>query len=191
VFKLELLSRDHDRDSFDSGSSPLDDFLRRTARQHADRGLSRTFVLVEESSVPPKPILGFFSLTICQLKSEGLSPAQSRRLPRDVSGVRLARLAVAKERQQQGIGKLLLVGAMQKVMQIFHNAGGIGLFVDAKDDSARVYYEQFGFVPLPSNPLQLFLPLETMRQAVGTKREAASAKRRAGSGKRKARSAER
>jgi len=40
------------------------------------------------------------------------------------------------------------------------------LFVDAKDDEAKAYYEQFGFIPLPDNPLQLFLPVQTIREAL-------------------------
>jgi hypothetical protein len=45
-------------------------------------------------------------------------------------------------------------------------SGGIGLFVDAKDKAAQVYYERFGFVYLPDGPLQLFLPLPTLRTAL-------------------------
>ena len=55
---------------------------------------------------------------------------------------------------------------MQKFMEIFHTAGGIGLFVDAKDQEAKRYYEQFGFVSLPSNELELFLPVKTIQQAL-------------------------
>ena len=61
---------------------------------------------------------------------------------------------------------MLLVAAMKKVQEVFLSAGGIGLFVDAKDETAKVYYEGFGFVPLPSNPLQLFLPLNSIQQAL-------------------------
>ena len=32
--------------------------------------------------------------------------------------------------------------------------------------SAKRYYEQFGFVPLPSNELALFLPLKTIQEAL-------------------------
>lgn len=162
--KLELLTKAHDRAGFDCGSEPLNAFLKQTARQHAERGISRTYVLVEEDA--PAQILGFFSLNLCQIKSEALTPGEARRLPRDVSGVRLGRLAVAKNHQRQGIGKLLLVGAMRKFMEIFDAAGGIGLFVDAKDVAARRYYEQFGFVSLPSNELELFLPVRTVEEAL-------------------------
>ena len=166
MHKIELLAKVHDRDGFDCGSEPLNLFLKQTARQHAERGISRTFVLEDEAAAAPKPIVGFFSLNICQIKSESLAPQEAKKLPRDVAGVRLGRLAVAKTYQRQGIGKTLLVAAMGTFMEIFNTAGGIGLFVDAKDQDAKRYYEQFGFVPMPSNELELFLPVKTIQEAL-------------------------
>jgi GNAT superfamily N-acetyltransferase len=166
VRKIEVLAKSHDRVGFDCGSEPLNAFLRQTARQHAERGISRTFALVDDDASEPKPILGFFSLNLCQLKAETLPPEEAKRFPRAVSGVRLGRLAVAKEYQRQGIGKFLLVGAMGKFLEIFDKAGGIGLFGDAKDLDAKRYYEQFGFVPLPANELELFLPVESIQDAM-------------------------
>src|SRR2546427_8519716 len=46
----------------------------------------------------------------------------------------------------------LLVAAMGKFMEIFNTAGGICLFVDAKDHDAKRYYEQFGFENLHELP---------------------------------------
>jgi hypothetical protein len=57
---------------------------------------------------------------------------------------------------------------MEKFMEIFRVAGGIGLFVDAKDQEAKRYYEQFGFVSLASNERQLFLPVKTIEEALAT-----------------------
>jgi len=167
VRRIELLAKSHDREGFDCGSEPLNSFLKQTARQHAARGISRAFVLVEEDASEPKPVLGFFSINFCQIKSETLAVEDARKLPRDVSGIRLGRLAVARAYQRQGIGRILLVAAMSKFIEIFNVAGGIGLFVDAKDDAATCYYEQFGFVPLLSNELQLFLPAKTIQEALG------------------------
>jgi ribosomal protein S18 acetylase RimI-like enzyme len=169
VHKIELLAKTHDRDGFDCGSEPLNLFLKQTARQHAERGISRTFVLVDEAATAPKPIVGFFSLNICQIKSETLTPQEAKKLPRDVAGVRLGRLAVAKTNQRQGMGKTLLVAAMGKFIEIYHTAGGIGLFVDAKDQDAKRYYEQFGFVSLLSNELELFLPVKTIQEALNAR----------------------
>ena len=75
--KIELLAKSHDRDGFGCGSEPLNLFLKQTARQHAERGISRTFVLVDGDAAAPKPILGFFSLNICQIKSESLTPGEA------------------------------------------------------------------------------------------------------------------
>jgi len=166
VHKIELLTKFHDRDGFDCGSEPLNRFLKQTARQHAERGISRTFVLVDERAPAPKPIVGFFSLNLCQIKSESRSADEAKQLPRDVSGIRLGRLAVAKAYHRQGIGKTLLIAAMGKFIEIFNTAGGIGLFVDAKDKDAKRYYEQFGFVSLPSHELELFLPVKTIQEAL-------------------------
>ena len=164
--KIELLSKAHDRDGFHCESEPLNLYLKQTARQHADRGISRTFVLVDEDAPEPKPIAGFFSLNLCQIKSDLLSAAEAKKLPRDVAGVRLGRLARAMEYKGKGIGEILLVAAMEKFIEIFNRAGGIGLFVDAKDQKAKKFYEEFGFVSLPSNELELFLPVKTIQEAL-------------------------
>jgi ribosomal protein S18 acetylase RimI-like enzyme len=83
-----------------------------------------------------------------------------------VAGVRLGRLAVSKDHHGRGLGKILLLAAMKKFLEVFRMAGGIGLFVDAKDHQAKAFYEHFGFVPLPSNELQLFLPVATIQEAL-------------------------
>ena len=55
---------------------------------------------------------------------------------------------------------------MHKFMEIFRTAGGIGLFVDAKDANAKQFYEKFGFITIPPNDLELFLPVKTIQEAL-------------------------
>jgi len=43
-----------------------------------------------------------------------------------------------------------------------------GFFVDAKEEKARKYYEQFGFIPMPDNKQQLFLAMNGLQQAYQT-----------------------
>ena len=68
-------------------------------------------------------------------------------MPRSVAGVRLGRLAVSKHHQGHGLGKILLVAAMKKFLEIFSMAGGIGLFVDAKDHEGKSFLRAFWFCP--------------------------------------------
>jgi ribosomal protein S18 acetylase RimI-like enzyme len=166
VLKIEPLSPAHDRETFDCGSEPLNNFLKQIARQHAERGISRTFVMVDEDAPEPKPILGFFSLTVCEVKRDSFPAEMAKRLPREIPALRLGRLAVAKTEHRRGFGKLLLWEALRRFMEIFDRAGGVGLFVDAKNDEAKLYYERFGFVSVPGNELKLFLPLKTIRDVL-------------------------
>jgi len=165
VYKLESLSADHDRQGFDCGSEPLNSYLRKTARQHQTRGISTTYVLVEESAPVPKAIVGFFTVNICQVLAESLPEQEAKKLPRNVSAVKLGRLAVASDSQKSGVGKILIAGVMQTVLSVFDKVGGIGLFVDAKDERPADYYKKFGFVPLPERPLELFLPIKTIQDS--------------------------
>jgi GNAT superfamily N-acetyltransferase len=164
--RLETLGAEHDREGFDCGVEALNNYLRQVARQHAKRGISRVFVLVEDDSPAPKPVLGFFSLAACEAESEELPASLGRKLPRKIPAVRLGRLAVHREHQGQGIGKDLVLLALKKTAEGAALVGVAGLFVDAKDASVAQFYEKFGFVALPDQPLTLFLPVQTLLQTV-------------------------
>ncbi len=157
------LDRSHNRSGFDCGVPELNTFLKATARQHCQKGISRTFVLTDGSSA----ILGFFSLTLCELHSEQLPATHARKYPlHGLPAVRLARLAISRKEQKRGYGELLLTEAIHRTALIAEQAGVIGLFVDAKDDAARKFYVRYGFITIPEHPLQLFLPIETIRSTV-------------------------
>lgn len=159
---IELLNKSHNRESFNCGNEILNQFLTRTARQHIQKGISRTFVLVDTEK--PQTIIGFFTLSICKVKAEKLPPQLAKKYPTTVSGVKLARLAVTQDWQGQRIGEILMIEAMKRALVIAENAGVIGLFVDAKDEKAHIYYQSYGFLSLVDVPLEMFLPLETIKQ---------------------------
>jgi len=163
VLRIEPLARSHDRERFDCGVEPLNTFLRQTARQHQEKGISRTFVLVQEADPEPKTIVGFFTLAATEGLTGNLPPEIGRRFPTRIPAVVLARLAVDKSRHGEGLGAALLAEALARVASIADGLGVAGLFVDAKDESAAAFYRKHGFVPLVSDPLRLFLPLATIR----------------------------
>jgi GNAT superfamily N-acetyltransferase len=165
MLRIEPLSRRHDREGFDCGNPDLNDYLRHTARQHTDKGLSRTEVLVDNEA--PAEILGYVTVGLAEIITDTLPPRYARKYPSRAHGVKLARLAVARSRQRQGLGALMMIRAVRRALQVADSAGIIGLFVDAKDAAAGRYYRRFGFIPLPDDPQKLFLPLATLRQALG------------------------
>jgi len=163
MLKIETLSRNHDRSVFDCGNDALNQYLRKIARQHLNKGISRTFVLVDDDM--PTEILGFFTLASCEIFVEKLPRKYAKKYPSKAPAAKLARLAVAKGRQRQGLGTHMMINAIERVIRVSQNLGIIGFFVDAKDNEAKAYYGQFGFIPLPDSPLELFLPLVTLRNA--------------------------
>lgn len=162
---ISSLARHHDRSGFDCGVLELNSFIKSTARQHGDKGISRTFVLSVPE--PPHPILGYFTLTLCEVRTEHLPEKFAKRYPsHGLPAVRLARLAVDRSSQGHGYGGFLLAEAIRRTLRIAEHAGVVGLFVDPKGDRARSFYEKYGFVPLRGHGFQLFLPLETLRASL-------------------------
>jgi GNAT superfamily N-acetyltransferase len=164
VLRVELLDATHDRSGFDCGVEPLNRYLQQIARQHMVKGISKTFVLVDEHAAAPKPVLGFFTISLCQVLGQQVPAKWARKLPEQIPAMRLGRLAVAQTQQGAGYGKTLLVDALHRIARVADLAGGIGLFVDAKDEAAAAFYARFGFEPTPSGPLTLFMSTETIRQ---------------------------
>jgi len=155
MMQVQALTGDHDRQGFDCGRQELNDWLRQVARQHQDKGLSKTFVAVREEA--PTCICGYYALTLAELEPRHLPEAWRKKLPRRIPGVRLGRLAVDSQYQGKGLGELLLVNALTRAQRIYAEAGGIGLFVDALDEQAAGFYRNFGFAAAPDNPQLLFL----------------------------------
>jgi len=64
----------------------------------------------------------------------------------------------------------MMTDAMQRVISVSHNVGLIGFLVDAKDETAKRYYQQYGFIEFPVLAFKLFLPIETLRRAFDEKK---------------------
>jgi len=160
---IQPLTRSHDRQHFDCGDQDLKAYLRYTARQHSEKGTARTFVAVDDTN--PSEILGFFTLVSCEIFAEKLPRKFAKKYPSRAPAVKLARLAVASHLQRKGLGSYLLLDALDRVLRVAEHLGIIGFFVDAKHEEAAKFYRRFGFLPLPDNALELFLPLATIREA--------------------------
>ncbi len=161
-FVLELLDASHDRPGFDSGLESIDGYLRTTARSHTEKGVSLTRVIVDANATPPKPILGYFTLTPCMVQADGW-PQVPKHLPRNpVGAVLLGRMGVSQSMQNSGLGSRLLSLARRITFDSITATGGIGLVVDAASPDLVPFYEKFGFHMVSPNSLRLFLPTRSL-----------------------------
>jgi GNAT superfamily N-acetyltransferase len=150
------------RDAFDCGEPALDEFLKKYARQNQDRELSRTSVALRGTD--PK-VLGYYTLSAHSIESARLPESLKRRLPRyPLPVVHLGRLAADRSARGQGLGGLLLWDALRKAVQASDLIGVHAMEVLAKTPEAKRFYEKFGFVGIPDDPLHLILPLATARR---------------------------
>jgi predicted N-acetyltransferase YhbS len=79
----------------------------------------------------------------------------------------LARLAVDRGAQSEGLGRRLLRDAMLRSLEAAEIAGIRILLVHAIDERAKEWYGQFDFEESPTDPLHLMLLLADLRQEVG------------------------
>jgi GNAT superfamily N-acetyltransferase len=165
---IERLAAHHDVLRFESGVKALDDWLRDHAMANQDRDLSRTFVLVDDNDLVG-PIVGFYWLTMGGVSRTDLPKGYRHGLP-DVSiGMALlGRLAIAASRQEEGLGRDLLVAAIEHAASASRHVAARFIAVDPIDDSARDFYRHFGFRDVPGD-LQgrMFLRIDHALGALG------------------------
>ena len=147
--------------AFDCGEDALNAYLSSYARQNDENGYGRTFLLVEG-----KEILGYYTLSSASVRFEHIPPSLSKRLPRyPAPAIRIARLAVAKSKQRQGIGLSLMKCAFARIVQASVNAGVAFVLVDAKE-GAKGFYESLGFAKLLGTERSYVLPVATVLKAI-------------------------
>ena len=157
-FVIEKLSHRHDRSAFDCGVAELNDYLKKYSGQHERRGISRTYVAVEESETSA---LGYYSISSGAVAFDTVLD----NLPRyPVPIALIGRLAVDKGARGRGLGEMLLVHALRSAQRASEVVGIYGVVVDAWDEAARKFYLKYGFNELRDDRLHLYLSMKVIRQ---------------------------
>jgi GNAT superfamily N-acetyltransferase len=163
----------HDTKDFRCGSDSQDNFLRRTAKRQQRDGYTRLYVATDAAQAgEPRACLGFYAINAHAIGVADVPPdAAAPRAPRSnlIPGVFLSHLAVDGRQQGKGLGRILLVNAMQQCqragqilgvrLMLLDVAGAAGEAERARLDS---FYASMGFRPLPGRPERLFLSLSAL-----------------------------
>ncbi|TAM55034.1 MAG: GNAT family N-acetyltransferase [Paraburkholderia sp.] len=159
-FRLSLLDTTHDRNAFDSGSEPLNRYLKEQVGQDVRRRVAACFVALASDD----RIAGYYTLASASLLLTDLPAGIGKKLPRypTVPTVRMGRLAIDRAFKGQGLGGALLADALDRAAR--SEIAAYALMVDAKDDDAAAFYRHHGFIALPDAQRTLFLPLATVQR---------------------------
>lgn len=144
---------------FTCGIPELDDYLHRFARNNHKKGIGKTFLLMNEEEV-----IGFYTISMGSVEFQNLPLNFRKGIPKyPIPIARIGRLAVSAGSQGKKYGKLLLVDALQRIYFASESVAAYAIIVDAKNDSAKQFYEHFGFTSLDNPSNALFLPTGTAK----------------------------
>lgn len=157
----------HDRAAFACGVESLDRYFQTQAGQDVRRRANGVFVLADK--VQPERVLGYYTLCATALPPGDVPEAARKHIPRYplVSATLIGRLAVAKDRQGQRLGAVLLADALRRALASAQTVGSSMIVVDALDEAAAGFYAAHGFIRLPES-LRLVLPMRVVERMVAS-----------------------
>jgi GNAT superfamily N-acetyltransferase len=160
---IVALDDTHDRRSFCCEVEPLDRYLQTQAGQDQRRHIAACFVLLDPAR---SSIAGYYTLSAFSVVAAALPDVLQKKLPKygQIPCTLLGRLAVDRECRGAGVGKHLLVDALQRALLHSAEVASWAVIVDAKDDAANRFYLRYGFLELPNTPNRLFLPMATIEK---------------------------
>ncbi len=155
----------HDRAGFSCGVESLDQYFHTQAGQDMRCRANGVFVLAH--SAAPDRVLGYYTLCATALPPGAISDSARKHIPRYplVSATLIGRLPVAKDRQGQRLGAVLLADALRRALSSAETVGSSMIVGDALDDGAAAFYVAHGITRLPES-LRLVLPMRTIGRSI-------------------------
>jgi GNAT superfamily N-acetyltransferase len=162
----EKLSPNHDLSQFQCGEPALDDWLKKRALQNEDIGASRTYVVCVGGRV-----VAYYALAAGAVAHIAAAGRVRRNMPDPVPVIVIGRLGINQSMQGQGLGPALLRDAVLRTLQAAEIAGIRAILVHAISERAKRFYEKWGFVASPLEPMTLMITVAEARKAIAEKSE--------------------
>jgi GNAT superfamily N-acetyltransferase len=147
------LDSTHDLSNFECGEPVLDEWLKRRALQNEEGGASRTYVVCSGQ------VVGYYALASGAVAHTSAPGRIKRNMPDPVPVMVIGRLAIDSRLQGCGIGPALLRDAVLRTMQAAQIAGIRAILVHAISERAKRFYEKWGFVCSPLDPMILMITI--------------------------------
>ncbi len=146
--------------NFDSGEPVLDDWLKHYAGQNEKRDATRTFLMLDEKEVR---IAGYATTVTHRLDAHDATAALGKKRRYPLPAVLVARLAVDKQYQGRGVGRLLLFNTLTRLSRASRDVGFELVVVDALHETAACFYLKHGFQRFANHPLRLHMTTKALR----------------------------
>lgn len=162
----------HDRAAFSCGVPQIDNYLKLTAKKGSKADVVRVWVVIDAKS----NIVGFYGINMHAVDVKEMPDAYQKKAGKHglLPAAFIAMIGVDKTQQGNGIGSALVADALCRIARVSEEIGTCVIILDVFDGGnadtvaqRKSYYEAFGFLPLPDQPLRFFMPVQTARELAG------------------------
>lgn len=154
----EPIAEHHQFADFVCEESTLERWLKQRALSNERKGASRTFVVCNQAQV-----VGYYCLSAGSVLHESVPGSLKRNMPEPIPVILVGRLAVHSGWKGKGIGRGLLKDAVLRAVNVSTEIGARALLCHAISQSAKNFYEHFGFVESPVDEMMMMLDLASLR----------------------------
>lgn len=146
--------------NFSCNIKELDIYLKRFAKANHRKNIGKSFVLVEENVV-----IGFYAISMASIEFQNIPENFEFSIPHyPIPVARIGRLAVDNKAQRKKIGSILIIDAFHRIFEATKLVAACAVVVDVKNDTAKKFYEHFGFSSYCDDLFAMYLPMATIHQ---------------------------
>ena len=163
---VELLTSEHDRSTFDCGSTAQTDWLRRYALLAQQADTARVYVVRSHGE---RRIAGYYALAAGSVEPAHASARLASGAGRHpIPVIILTRLGVDLRDQGRGLGSELVQDAFLQTAAIADRIGARAMLIHVETAEVAHFYIRLdpAFEPSPADPLQLVLLLKDLRAGI-------------------------
>lgn len=159
----------HDRTAFSCGVIQVDNFFKKSANKLSKADNTRVYVMTGGDD----NVIGFYAINAHSVSYDALPKRFARSRPGHgaIPAAYISIIGRDKRYAGAGYGGLLLADALKRIGAVAETLGIAVVMLDVLDcgnpdrvSRRKALYESYGFQPLASQPLRLFLPMATIRK---------------------------
>lgn len=161
----------HDRTAFSCGMAQVDNYFKKTANKLAKAGNIQLRVMTGATGT----LIGFYAINAHAVDYTDLPKKYARTRPGhgSIPAAYISMIGVNERFQGKGHGGQLLMDALVRITMAAEQIGVAVVMLDVLDcgdpnrtERRKKLYQGYGFLPLQTNRLRLFMPIETVRRLI-------------------------
>lgn len=153
----KVLEKNHNRKNFHCGIEELDLYLKHYVSQDIKKRVAVCYVIENATN----NVIGYYTLSSNRVDISEVPEQLSKQIRySEIPVMIIGRLAIHSDYQGNNLGRILLIDALKRIIEISALAGSHAVIVDPINDAQR-FYGKFGFIPLKDSE-RMYLPLKTV-----------------------------